>query len=295
MKDLAFLVAALMIMWPSTLRLEATAPDLGTDTIVFELHNIPSRPVRASTGSEIIARIAGIRGARREAVILAEIRRGNVPDFLRDLKPVHLSLRRPGRPALSATIWVMPDYLSVGNEDDFVRVPLSYDGAVSIASGFGMILPTRKMVDAIYVQSDFHLKPQPMKPGPLMSSTAYLVTHNAKTEEQLVGRPRGELISGHKKDLVLTNRLTRRPRRVAIYGWHRLNGEPIQPLSLVHGASYTDYSHGLRLVSATALVNGVPTPIAEALKDPELAPLFSYEGVMAVPPQLQATSIDPAR
>jgi hypothetical protein len=134
-----------------------------------------------------------------------------------------------------------------------------------------------------------------MRPGPLMSSTTYFVTHDARTEQQLVGRPRGELISGHKKDVVLTNRLTSMPRRVAIYGWHRLTGRPIQPLSLVHGAGYADYSHGLRLVSATALVEGVPTPIFKALSDPVLAPLFSYEGMMQIPAPLKASNLASAR
>ena len=46
------------------------------------------------------------------------------------------------------------------------------------------------------------------------------------------------------------------PGKIAIYGWHRLNGAPIQPLSTVHGACYADYSHGIRLVSETVLVDG---------------------------------------
>jgi hypothetical protein len=295
MRDLAFAIAFLVIMWPSTIRLETTAPDYVVDTSVLDLHHIPPRPALANSGWELVERIAGLRGSEREAKILAEIRRGNVPEFLRDLKQVHLSLRRPGRPTLSATIWVMPDYLSVGTDEEFVRVPMTFDGAVRVAGEFGMILPTRKIVDAVHAQSDFRLKPQPMKPGPLMSSTAYFVTHNARIEQQLAGRPRGELISGHKKDVVLTNRLLRRPRRVAIYGWHRLSGEPIQPLSLAHQAAYADYSHGLRLVSAKALVEGVPTSILKALSDPELAPLFSYEGAMQVPVQLRVNDLASAR
>ncbi len=41
----------------------------------------------------------------------------------------------------------------------------------------------------------------------------------------------GKLIAGHKKDVVITNRLLTMPKRVAIYGWHRPNGSPIQPLA----------------------------------------------------------------
>ena len=39
--------------------------------------------------------------------------------------------------------------------------------------------------------------------------------------------PLGRVVSGHKKDVVITNRLLRNPARAAIYGWHRLDGDPI--------------------------------------------------------------------
>lgn len=73
------------------------------------------------------------------------------------------------------------------------------------------------------------------------------------------------MVSGHKKDLVLTNLLAARPSQIAIQGWHRASGAPIQPLSTVHGAHYVDYSHGVRLISQTALVNGERRSIYEIL------------------------------
>ena len=72
--------------------------------------------------------------------------------------------------------------------------------------------------------------------------------------------PLGALVSGHKKDVVLTNRLITHPGQIAIYGWHRGIGEPIQPLSTVHGAGYADYSHGIRLVSQMAMIDGKLRP-----------------------------------
>jgi hypothetical protein len=75
------------------------------------------------------------------------------------------------------------------------------------------------------------------------------------------------LLAGHKKDLVLANRLSSNRGRVAIYGWHRGNGDPIQPLSTVHGEYYADYSHGIRLVSRTAYVNGRPVDLRSLLTD----------------------------
>ena len=85
-----------------------------------------------------------------------------------------------------------------------------------------------------------------------MTSTEYYRTHNTMIEKQSQTRLAsrlGALVSGHKKDVVLTNRLITHPGQIAIYGWHRAKATPIQPLSTVHGAGYADYSHGIRLVS----------------------------------------------
>ena len=92
--------------------------------------------------------------------------------------------------------------------------------------------------------------------------------------------PQGELVSGHKKDVVITNRLLQRQGKIAIYGWHQYAGAPIQPLSTVHGSCYADYSHGIRLVSNTVLVAGEPQSIFEVIEDPKLAMVFSAEGAI---------------
>jgi hypothetical protein len=116
-----------------------------------------------------------------------------------------------------------------------------------------------------------------------MRSNLYLSKHQQRIDEQRSGLLPGELIAGHKKDLVLSNRLGQLPGRVAIYGWHRAPGDPIQPLSTVHGARYVDYSHGVRLVSATVIVDGRPRSIYDALQDSQVAPVLSREGVTRDP------------
>ena len=66
-----------------------------------------------------------------------------------------------------------------------------------------------------------------------------------------------------------------------IYGWHRLDGHPIQPLTNVHIDTYVDYSHGVRLVNSEIIVDGVPMEMAEVLRDSMLYRLISDEdGVM---------------
>ena len=152
--------------------------------------------------------------------------------------------------------------------------------ATEVARAFGCILPTRKMVDAIYAQATYHLNPQLMKPGPYMRTMACFMEHQRKIETQRVGRPLGELVSGHKKDVVMTNRLLVKPNRIAIYGWHLLNSEPIQPLSTVHGARYVDYSHGIRLVSQHTWFEGEIRSIFDLFEDPSYEALLTDEGTM---------------
>jgi hypothetical protein len=240
---------------------------------------IPPRPADAPVGSEFVRRAEGLSEASRETVIETELLAGNLPGFLRHLKPVSLQGTIDGR-TTSVTICVTPDYLAVGDDDDFLHLPMALPTALTIADRFGFVLPTPKMVDAIYDQSDVQLRPQPLPPVDAMRSTGYYWRHERRIREQqrTRGAPLGALISGQKKDMVLSNRLLARTGRVAIYGWHLAPGRPIQPLSTVHGAHYADYSHGVRLVSVVAYVDGRPRSMLDLLEDPKLAPLLSDEG-----------------
>ena len=238
----------------------------------------PSRPDFSLTGSEFLRATTTMASADRERAILAEIRAGNVPSHIRTLTPVQLGYRDH-----LATVYVTPDYLAVGSDDDYVIIPMAPRTAMNIAREFGFTLPTRKLVDDIYASSTLRLAPQPLRPGPRMRSNEYYQEHDRRIKSQL-SRSHGSpaLIAGHKKDLVLTPRLLLLPQRVAIYGWHRQNGQPIQPLSLVHGIEYVDYSHGVRLVSRKATVDGLEVDISQVLSDVELNPLFSDEGPVTV-------------
>ncbi|MGW8193451.1 MAG: hypothetical protein ACWGOX_04225 [Desulforhopalus sp.] len=243
---------------------------------------IPERSARTLTGSQFVDLVAKLDEQKREHIIEEQLLQGNMPRFLRKLKPVRLQQLSDNGRLMHATIFVTPDYLAIGSQDDFIRVPMDYHTATKVATQFGFILPTRRMVDAIYNQSEQHFTPQPLPPGPQMRSTGYYQRHNQEILHQRHDRgiALGQLVSGHKKDVVISNRLKSKPGRVAIYGWHRSNGKPIQPLSTVHGAGYADYSHGVRLVSDQMLVDGEIRSIYDVLKDPELASLVSDEGIM---------------
>lgn len=250
-----------------------------------KIATLPARPTKARAGSGFVQEVRHLVGAARDAAVTAQVMSGNVPDFLRTLVPVTLSGTGPKGQRIEIQICVTPDYLAVGHSADFVRVPVGLPAAARIAAGLGLMLPTTKMVDAIYAQAEVRVPPAPMPPTDQMASTEYFWRHQATVENQLdhVGTVSTALTAGQKKDIVLSNRLRSKSGRVAIYGWHRANGKPIQPLSTVHGASYADYSHGVRLVGSTAFLNGVPYPLAEILEDPQLSPIVSDEGPVINP------------
>lgn len=253
----------------------------GCKAEVPRMEKVPPRPAGAMSGTAFTKGTASLPIDQRQAAALRELGQGNVPDFLRGLVPVELREEDPAGGARTATVWVTPDYLAVGSDEDFVRMPLGLPSACAVAQDWGMLLPTPKIVDAVWNQAALKLEPQPMTPGPEMMSNEYFLQHQSLVEEQRAGRGTGKLTAGHKKDVVLSNRLRKRPGRIAIYGWHRPDGQPIQPLSTVHVDWYADYSHGVRLVHPMAQVNGKSVSLLAALQDPDLALLFCGEGVVA--------------
>lgn len=286
MRSLLLVLFSLFSLFTNESRsVEAEDLSVSSTRLNVLLASIPPRPTGALSGSKFAASILTADPRQREQIIQDEILRGNVPDFLRKLVAVSLRAQLPSGKSLTATIFVTPDYLAIGSDDDFLRVPMNLYTAETVAKHFGFILPTKKIVDLIYAQSAYHLNPQPMSAGPLMRSTEYYRTHNQMVQDQLIARgiPVGSLISGHKKDVVVTNLLASNEGRIAIYGWHRGVGEPIQPLSTVHGAFYADYSHGIRLISDTVLIDGKRESIYDVLRDPILAKFLSYEGVTPHP------------
>jgi hypothetical protein len=238
---------------------------------------IPSRSADAPSGAKFVRQILDISGATRESEITAALRSGNIPNRLRQLEPVTL---HAGETMPEITICVGKDYLAVGSDGDFLRVPMGLQAAIATATSFGFILPTPRMVDAIHQRAEIRLPPAPLPAGDEMRSTPYYADHDrliAAQRDEVVA-PADSLVAGHKKDLVLTNRLWSKLGRVAIYGWHKTDGTVIQPLSTVHGARYADYSHGVRLVSLVAFVDGVPRSLLDLLQDPQIAGLITGEG-----------------
>ena len=240
---------------------------------------LPARPVDAPGGAEIVRAIRSMAPAEREARIYAEVARGNVPSWLRALKPVRL--RGRGSDGLrTVVVLVTPDYLAVGSDDDYFRVPLTAATAQRIADLTGTSLPTPAIVDAVWRGADVRLGPDSISPGPAMTTVPVFERHEWMVEarREVHAAPAGALVAGHHKDVVLTARLDTLPGRVAIYGWHRPDGRPIQPLYTGHDVDWVDYSHGIRLVARLVLVDDTSADLLELLADPERAWLVSDEG-----------------
>jgi len=237
-------------------------------------------------GGEFMRSIADWPIEQREAAIVREVVRANVPSFMESFVAIRAETAAADGTKHRIEFEVMPDYLSVGSDDDFVRVPLTPSSAQRIADALDCSLPTRKMVDAVHASAEVKLDPRPMTDRRQAVET--FVQHNAIVEGQRAGKRTGALVAGIKKDLVITNRLKDKPNRVAIYGWHRPDGTPIQPLSTVHDSRYVDYSHGVRLVKRQVLVDGRPMMIEQVLRDPNLSALLSDEGPID-PPRYPST------
>jgi hypothetical protein len=243
-----------------------------------QLSGLPNRAAGSASGSQFIARTQGLSRPQREQAILQEISNGNIPSHLREYKPVQTTFTDKSGQSHTGTFYVLPDYLAVGNDKDFVRMPMSPQTAQAIADKTGAVLPTRKMVDAIYEQASVQLKPSPQQASPQMMSNDYYIRHQQMIEAQRAGQPLTALTAGHKKDVVLSNRLVQHPDKVAIYGWHQPNGKAIQPLSTVHENSYADYSHGIRLVAPYMKVDGKLVKTADVMQSRSLSGLVSDEG-----------------
>lgn len=246
---------------------------------------LPPRPVAAPTASQLLPQIAALDLPARETRLASEILAGNVPNFLRMLRPVHSTNVVSGI-TNELTFFVTPDYLTVGSDSDYFLAPLSPHTAQRIADVLNCSLPTPKMVDLIYRQAQVKLAPAPIAPSDAMTTIAVFSNHNFIVSQQrrafLREHPLGELVAGHQKDVVISARLTNSIGKVAIYGWHRTNGVPIQPLYLGHTSLWVDYSQCIRLVQQAAILNGQPAKITDILADTNLTSLISDEGPLRV-------------
>jgi hypothetical protein len=252
------------------------------DSTAFPIRrlNIPPREPNAESGSAFMKRIAPLTLKEREIEIFKAISSGNIPDFLRNTITLNATFADSAGILHRVNYETMADYLAVGNNSDYCRIPMNPFTAQKLADLFGGSLITAKLSNHIYENAQVKLIPFNYKP---IGNGNELVTkfeeHNAQIEKQLseTGGTYGQLVAGIKKDVILSSRIANQPNKVVIYGWHKPDGKPIQPVYSGHVYWYVDYSHGIRLINNQVLVDGKPCLFSDILKDPVLFRIFSDE------------------
>ncbi len=237
--------------------------------------SLPQRDIVAPTGNEYYKSVFTASLAERELSAKEQILSGNVPHFLRKMTRINTSMITPEGRIINAFYFVSSDYLAIGSDNDFARIPLTPVTAQKIADSLHCFLPTRKIVDDIYAAAKVKLEPVPMY---IYRDSAITMYQNNLIIEGQRKEQKG-LIAGIKKDVVISGKISRspKPNRVAIYGWHKLEGKPIQPLYTDHVDWYVDYSHGIRLVHQTIYVNNKLMDYVDVLKDPVLRGILCDE------------------
>jgi hypothetical protein len=183
------------------------------------------------TGEAFFKKAVSYTWYERDSLALEYAAAGQVPDFYFHFVAVTTPFTLPNGKTVDATFFVAPDYFMVGTNSNWARVPITPMAAQKIADAYGCFLPTPSMVDAIYTASKVRLEPVPMYA--FRDSTITMWQHHLIIEGQ-----------------------NARPNRVAIYGWHKLDGKPIQPVYAGHVNWYVDYSHGIRLIAKKVRVKG---------------------------------------
>ena len=194
-------------------------------------------------------------GSSRENLIKQAIDSGLVPTF--PMKPI--------RVGGTLTFFVSTDYFSIGTVDNYVRMPCSPLTLSDFMERNQFSLPTKKMVDLIFQNSDIKIPAKSFRApsGKSMTDSSLYLESNSWIESRLPTDHFYKLKAGHKKDVVLTDRLiyekTHNKKRdnVAIYGWWTGSGtKMIKGLNPVdHSVTYVDYSHGLRMISNECILH----------------------------------------
>ncbi len=233
-----------------------------------------------NTGAAFADSIVSLNLKDREQAIFEEISQGNLPAHLRELIPIQFNTSI-GNHNYVTTIFVAPDYFSIGSIEDHLLMPMTPMLAQRVLDRIGGVLPTQKIVDLIWQAATLKLEPQPIAPSDTMVNMIVFQQHNQMVHRQrnavLETFPPSTLVAGHKKDVIVSNRVAAHPDKVVIYGWHKSDGEAIQPVYSGHINWYVDYSHGIRPVLSRCLVNGRELEISEVLRDSILFQIFSDE------------------
>ncbi len=230
----------------------------------------------------------------REAIIERALSSRHYPPFLTQFIPIRVSSGEH-----VGTFYVSPDMLSIGTNGDYLRVPLEARTAQRVANHFNLLLPTKKMIQAVMdapnAQREFMIGQDPYD-GSRKHTFLYIRTNKQIQLQRNAHFSDRKAYIGGKKNVVISSSMSvpvggatedgdTDPRhcptlRVWIFGAFHDNGSRVQGYSNIHKVDYFDYSHGIHLVGNTMLVDNVSRPVSEVLADPTLYTLISDQRIL---------------
>lgn len=148
--------------------------------------------------------------------------------------------------------------LGMRGDQILTRVPVSFNEAIAIARENNWTLPTAELENAIWNAARVKLAPQRVPLSEGITSEHAIAKFNRAIDVQIErANAWNELTATEGKAWILSPRNTLRKNRAANYGWHSLNGEPIQPVGPagkppIHDRNHWDYSQTLRPIQRTA-------------------------------------------
>lgn len=159
-------------------------------------------------------------------------------------------------------ILACPDCFALGPDDDPYRVSRTTPyGAQAVADVYDSILPSRKLVADLqrassptipFIDVKAHGIPLADIATPAAADLASALAASAYASRDLT--PGTVLTVGYKKSICVGPGLD--GSKVAICGGVWSNGSTVQPYGTPHPSSYSDYSHGITLVSRKATLDG---------------------------------------
>lgn len=242
----------------------------------YRIFNInPLQNTERINGEDFYNMVSKMNVNQRDSAAFSQIEKGNIPEFLRKFAKISVSITDSTGKKYHAYYLVSKDYVSIGTNSSWARIPLKPQTAQKIANMYHCFLPTRKIVNDIYNQSRIKLEPVPLTQ--FRDSSITMWQHHLIIESKRKNKK--GLIAGIKKDVVISEKVINdvKPNRVAIYGWHKSNGTPIQTLYTGHVNWYVDYSHGIRLVFRIININGKNYDYIDVLKHPVFKHLICDE------------------
>ena len=121
-----------------------------------------------------------------EEEIYRAVASGNVPGFLRKMVILDGEFEDAVGTTHTFEYEVMPDYLAIGDDNDFCRIPMNPRTAQRLADLFGCSLLTAKISDHIWSKAEVKLAPFNYIPvGHNNELVSKFVDHNAQIERQL--------------------------------------------------------------------------------------------------------------